>query len=157
MIHKLICLLLAVVIISSCKRDKEITQPSPCSTIAPVVVFKYKHDSYHGLVRVPYSSSAPYSVAGIPDPKRYADTGKIETKLINDYWVDDIGQGTAVTSITYTQYAGYTSLPSASFLASKIIDTLPFIEYYNCSNLAGRDTASLNNLIRTNKLNQCGH
>jgi hypothetical protein len=159
----IITLLLTAIMVSNCKRDAKITQPTPepCCVMTPVDVVKFKTDSFRLYVMIGYSA-ATSSLTSFSDTSilnSHVDTNKIFTRLINDYWIYNGGTGMAVTSVKITDYAYYYghSQNLVSFLQSKIICASPFIEYYDCANLAGKDTAKLNNLIRTNKLNQCIH
>lgn len=142
----------ALFITTSCGVQAPGPGPSTASTqrTGLVVVYKTEKD-YRDHVSVQLSENGR-SVIAYPGPGDVMAQRPVE--LANGYLLKKM-VGNAYLSLSIEEYARATSSYSAAELIDLVIDKKPFLEIYDCSECSPTDTASINQLIRQEKLNQC--
>lgn len=142
---------------SACVKNKtpNVVKNRPSVTcpdaIGPVEVFKTKQNYYYNNITVLLSSDGK-SVLAYPGPQDAAIQKPVP--LANGYYEKRM-TGFSYTDITFDQYLNPANSYTPADLLNHVIDNDPFSELYECCNVSGRDTASLNNLIRNNQLSKC--
>lgn len=117
---------------------------------APVVVYKTKKD-YRDRVSVQLSADKR-TITAYPAPSDVPFQKPIE--LDGGYLLKRM-VGDAYLSLTIEEYAGSSRRYSAEDLLELVVDMDPYLEIFDCSGCCDGDTASLNELIRKNKLSRC--
>ena len=162
---KTIIPLIAILILVSCKTNREFTQTKEISHVsivstekdrAHLIVYKTKAD-YNNYIPVILSDNKS-EIISYPATSDVVSTNEFlkPTLLNNGYLLDNkgINRNVAFIKITYEEYAKFQSVPTLKELFSLIIDNDPLIEIYDCgirTNLID-DVKKLNNLIDKNKL-----
>ena len=116
----------------------------------PVVVYKTELD-YRDHVSVQLSEDGR-SVIAYPGPGDVTVQRPVE--LANGYLLKRM-VGNAYLSLSIEEYASTAHTYTAEELFDLVIDKKPFLEIYDCSECSRGDTASINQLIRQEKLYQC--
>lgn len=121
-----------------------------CLSTGPIIVYKTKKD---------YSNNVPVQLTA--DKKSlisYPGRGDIRKPVLlaNGYYSGV--SGNAYLSITLDEYADTNNKYPSDELMKYVIDADPFTEWYNvcpCAYVVGRDTTSLNRIIRHDSLGKC--
>ena len=124
--------------------------PGPGAATAPVLVYKTKKD-YRNRVSVMLSEdkktiTAYPALSDVPFQKPF--------ELADGYLLKRM-VGNAFLSLSIEEYTGSTHKYTADELLELVVDIDPYLELYDCSNCSEGDTASINFLIRKNKLSRC--
>jgi hypothetical protein len=124
--------------------------PGPSGATAPVVVYKTKKD-YRENMTVQLSADGR-TVTAFPAPSDIM--GQRPVQLSDGYLLKRM-VGDVYLSLTIDEYASASRLYSVEELLQLVIDRDPYLEKYDCSGCTGRDTSSINNLIRNGDLKKC--
>jgi len=122
----------------------------PTAHNAPVVIYKTRKD-YRNLVTVQLSADGR-TITAFPAPSDVA--GQKPIQLENGYLLKRM-VGDAYLSLTIDEYAGAGHTFSEEDLLQLVIDRDPYLEKYDCSGCSDMDTASINAIIRADRLNRC--
>jgi hypothetical protein len=156
----LIIFLILLLISTSCKTEKK-SQVKPNENKKesfmnpPVIIYKTKQDYFY---HVPVGlSQDKKTIISYPDKADLFYAGQLATptRLADGYLLDNrgIGVNSAFLKFTYEEYAKFPATPTVLSLFFQIIDKEPFTEMYSCK--CDRDTATINNMIRTGLLKTC--
>jgi hypothetical protein len=119
-----------------------------CETRGPVVVYKTRYD-YSNNVSVQLSDDKK-TITAYPGP-----TDAIKpTLLANGYYLQTM-LGNAFLSITIDEYRDSSNKYPFDKLMNYMLDSAPYTEHYELCECSGRDTFSLNNLIRHDSIGMC--
>jgi hypothetical protein len=136
-------------------KDQTATQEQLDAPFPPVMVYKTKRDVRD---RVPVILSDDRSaVASYPDIKDVYYRGELAypLALVGGYWMDRRGINVRVAFLDYTyeEYSRLEETPIPEILIYHIYDKDPLRELYSCK--CERDTAVINEMIRSGKLKNC--
>ena len=146
--YPVIILSALLTIAGACKKPAKYPGGGICETRGPVVVYKTRND-YSDNVSVQLSADKK-TITAYPAPADVHSPGL----LVNGYNLQYM-LGNAFLSITIEQYRDSSSKYPFDQLMNYLIDSDPFTEYYELCECSGRDTFSLNNLIRHDSLGKC--
>ena len=138
--------ILLMILLASCG----IQRPGASHAKGPVVVYKTERD-YRDHVTVQLSEDGR-SVTAFPGPGDVLLQRPIE--LEKGYLLKRM-PGNAFISLTIREYAASSHNYSTEEMLDLVIDKKPFLEIYDCSDCSSGDTASINRLIREDRLKSC--
>lgn len=124
--------------------------PGPYSATGPVVVYKTKKD-YRNHLTVQLSADGQI-ITAFPGPSDAI--GQKPIQLEDGYLLKRM-VGDAYLSLTIDEYAAGSHRYTRDELLNLVIDRDPYLEKYDCCGCTDMDTASINLLIRENRLKKC--
>jgi len=152
-------ILISISLFASCDKsgksdcdDSGITKNSGCcSSTGPIQIYKTTKD-YSNNVFIQVSDDRK-TVTAFSDN---VDVDQLRPVELANGYLQKRMVGNAVLSITIDDYCSLDNEPSIAEMLNMVIDYEPYSEFYECCQLCLSDTMEINNVIRENKLCNCG-